>query len=169
MVTPVTDEKMDDRYSTLQLSHSTHTHWLNGGEQWEHVGIHRQKKLEGRSCGSPPFTMAFHQGNKIHPNTTPPSSPSSHHLQTHTYQFPHHLTHKVHHWVPLTDRCRKEEHPNKLNTPHTVTHSRLAELLVVSEMYTFSLRGQVRHSGFRRSKKNNNPKTSIRCTWNHIQ
>lgn len=50
MVTPVTNEKMDDRYSTIQLSHSRHaqtnTHKYIREQHNGNVGNYRQREWE---------------------------------------------------------------------------------------------------------------------------
>lgn len=85
MVTPVTDEKMDDRNNTIQLSHSRHTHTqirlLNGGEQHNgNVGIYRQKKLEGEAVGplhSQWLLTTVKNNNKKTPRPPPPTHTST--------------------------------------------------------------------------------------------
>ncbi len=97
MVTPVTDEKMDDRYSTIQLSHSRHKHtqlseW-RGAAQWEHVGSFTDR----RNLREKLWVPSIHNGllpreKKIpHPHPPPPLEHTHLHLQnTYTLISPTH-------------------------------------------------------------------------------
>lgn len=166
MVTPVTDEKMDDRYSTLQLSHSVHTHWLNGGERHNgNVGIHRQKKLEGRSCESPPFTMAFSTGiqsalNPLHPHQPPPATSKRTHANSHTTS-PTWCTIECHWLTGVGKRITLTSY-----TPFTEWLIRALQNFWQFPKCTLSVCaarcGTLASYG-------QTIQTSIRCTWHHIQ
>lgn len=108
MATPVTDEKMDDRYSTIQLSHRAGVIcWMDGSSTVGGCGHWSVKKFKDE-CVDPPPLPPFPR--------TPPSFTT--HSHTHHHSLTH--THSMHHPALMVENTPYKRNIHSLSGAFTL-------------------------------------------------